>query len=130
MDEQAVEEVLRAEREWLRAHLQLDVDTLDRLMAPDYFRIDDRGEVLDREEVLASMRSGDRGWDEARSDEHDVRVYGGTAVVAGRWRARGTNASQSFDYAARYVSVWVRRGGGWKMVSDQSTPITQARQAG
>ena len=68
----AVEQVLEAEREWLRAYL---------------------------------------------------RVYGTTAVVVGRWRDKGVNAGQPFDYAARYVSVWVKRDGEWRMVSDQSTPI-------
>jgi ketosteroid isomerase-like protein len=119
----AVEEVLGAEREWALAHLRLDVRALDRLMAPEYIQIDDRGGVVSREQVLASFESGERSWEEARSDEHDVRVYGNTAVVVGRWRARGANAGQHFDYAARYVSVWVERGGGWRMVSDQSTPI-------
>ncbi len=120
----AVEEVLRAEREWLLAHLRLDVSALDRLMAPDYAQIDAGGRVVGREEVLASLRSGERGWEEAHSDEHRVRLYGDdVAVVVGRWRARGTNAGRDFDYAARYVAVWVRRDGRWRMVSDQATPI-------
>lgn len=85
-------------------------------MAPDYLRVDAEGRCVGREQVLASFRSGERGWEEARSDEHRVRVYGDTAVVVGRWRARGTNAGQSFDYAARYVAAWVSRGGRWRMV--------------
>jgi ketosteroid isomerase-like protein len=120
----AVEQVLRGEREWLLAHLQLDVDALDRLMAPDYSQIDDRGRGVGKEQALASFRSGERGWEEAHSDEHDVRIYGDTAVVVGRWQARGANAEQPFDYAARYVSVWVEHDGEWRMVSDQATPIT------
>jgi ketosteroid isomerase-like protein len=119
----AVERVLRAEREWLLAHLRLDVDALDRLMAPDYVQIDDKGRAVSKEQVLASFRSGERGWEAAHSDEHDVRIYGSTAVVTGRWRARGANAGQPFDYAARYVSVWVEHDGEWRMVSDHSTPI-------
>ena len=75
------------------------------------------------EQVLASFRSGERYWAEARSDEHHVRVYGDAAVVVGRWRARGQNGADAFDYQARYVSVWVRRDAGWLMVSDQSTPM-------
>ena len=118
-----VERVLQAESEWLLAHLRLDGDTLDRLMAPDYTQIDDRGRIVSREQVLASFRTGERWWDEAHSDEHDVRVYGNTAVVTGRWRARGANAGRPFDYAARYVSVWVENDGEWRMVSDHSTQI-------
>ncbi|MGH3144506.1 MAG: nuclear transport factor 2 family protein [Rubrobacter sp.] len=97
----AAEEVLRAEREWLLAHLRLDVPALEGLMAPDYAQIDSEGSVVGREQVLDSFRSGERGWSEAHSDEHSVRVYGNTAVVVGRWRARGTNAGLTFDYAAR-----------------------------
>jgi ketosteroid isomerase-like protein len=119
-----VEQVLLAEHEWLLAHLQLDVPALERLMDSDYLQIDARGEAVGKEQVLASFRSGERLWTEAHSDGHHVRVYGNTAVVVGRWQARGTNAGQHFDYQARYVSVWVRRDGGWRMVSDQSTPIT------
>ena len=121
----AVEQVLRAEREWLLAHLRLDVQALDRLMAPEYSQIGGRGRVVGKEQVLESFRSGGRGWDEAYSDDHEVRIYGDTAaVVIGRWRARGVNAGQPFDYAARYVSAWVKSDGEWRMVSDRSTPIT------
>jgi len=100
----AVEEVLGAERDWLSAHLRLDVTALDRLMAPDYVQIDDSGGLVDKEEVLASFRSGGRNWTEAHSDDHRVRVYGEVAVVVGRWRARGTNTGKAFDYVARYVA--------------------------
>jgi ketosteroid isomerase-like protein len=118
----AVKQVLRAEREWLVTHLRLDVQALDRLMAPEYIQIDAR--AVSKDEVLGSFQSGGRGWDEAHSDDHDVRIYGNTAVVLGRWRARGINAGEPFDYAARYASVWVESDGEWRMVSDQSTPIT------
>jgi len=107
-------------------HLRLDVAALDALMAPDYAQIDAAGRIVGREEILASFRSGERGWIEAHSDEHRVRLYGDVAVVVGRWRAKGENAGQAFDYAARYVAVWARRDGRWLMVSDQATPIASA----
>ena len=61
MDEQAdrasaADQVLRAEREWLLAHLRLDVRALDRLMAPGYSQIDDKGRIVSKEQVLASLR--------------------------------------------------------------------------
>ena len=78
---------------------------------------------MGKEQALASFRSGEHGWEVAHSDEHDVRIYGDTAVV-GCWRARDANAGQPLDYAARYVSVWVEHDGEWRMVSDLATPIT------
>ncbi|MCH7663227.1 MAG: nuclear transport factor 2 family protein [Chloroflexi bacterium] len=53
----------------------------------------------------------------------NINVYGQTAVVVGRWRAKGVNEGVPFDYAARYVSVWVKNAGAWRIVSDQSTEI-------
>jgi ketosteroid isomerase-like protein len=117
------EEVIRAEQEWLRAHLECDVDVLGRLMAEEYSLIGQKGEVLKKEQILATFRAGERHWDRAESDQLEVRVYGEVAVVTGRWTAKGATAGLPFDYAARYVSVWVKRDGRWQMVSDQSTPI-------
>ena len=119
----AVEQILQPEREWLLAHLDCDVAELDRLMADEYTQVNDKGKVVRKAEVIASFESGARHWDEARSDELQVRVYGEAAVVIGRWQARGVNAGQAFEYAARYVAMWVWRDGRWQMVSDQSTEI-------
>jgi len=117
-------QVIEAERQWLDAHLKLDLVLLDRLMADEYLQVNDRGELLNKQQVVASFKSGNRYWQEARSGDYKVRVYGEVAVVYGCWRAKGVNAGLSFDYAARYVSVWVYRDGRWQMVSDQSTTIT------
>ena len=119
-----IEEVLQVEREWVEAHRQLDVATLERLMADDYFVIRTDGSMAGKEEDLASYRKGDRHWEYAEGDQYDVRIYGHTAVLSGRWRARGVNAGQPFDYAARFLSVFVKRDGRWQMVAAQSTPFS------
>ena len=115
----AAEEVLRAEREWLSAHLRLDVSALERLMAPDYVQIDGEGRLVDKEDVLSAFRLGGRSWDEAHSDELQVRSYGNVAVVVGRWRARGTNTGLTFDYAALRRRV----GSSRRTVADGQRPV-------
>ena len=122
-DSEFVSQVLQAEREWVLAHLNCDVAALGRLMADEYAQINSAGGIVRKTDVIASFESGVRHWDEAHSDELQVQVYGEAAVVIGRWQARGVNAGQTFDYSARYVSVWVWRDGRWQMVSDQSTEI-------
>ena len=117
------QEVRQVEREWVEAHRQLDVSTLERLMADDYFVIRSDGSVAGKQEDLDSYRAGDRHWEYAEGDQYDIRIYGHTAVLTGRWRARGVNAGQSFDYEARFLSVYVKRDGRWQMVAAQSTPF-------
>ena len=117
-------QVIEAERQWLSAHLKLDLVLLDRLMADEFLQVNDRGELLSKQQVIASFKSGNRYWQEANSGEYKVQVYNEMAVICGSWQAKSVNTGQSFDYAARYVSVWVYRDKRWQMVSDQSTTIT------
>lgn len=105
------------------AHLNSDVESLDHLMGDDYMQVSSTGSIVSKAEYIASIESGARHWDEAHSDELHVRVYGEAAIVIGRWQARGFNAGQTFDYSARYMSVWVWRDDRWQLVSDQSTDL-------
>ncbi|MBN2336251.1 nuclear transport factor 2 family protein [Candidatus Bathyarchaeota archaeon] len=82
------------------------------------------GSVFGKAEALRDYQPRVRYWELAESDDYRIRVYGDTAVVIGRWTARGVNRGERFDYQARYTSVWVREGGFWRMVSDQSTEIS------
>jgi ketosteroid isomerase-like protein len=119
-----IETVLSTERAWTEAHRHGDTATIARLMAPDYAKIQPDGTVIGREAALASYAPEERLWEIAQGDEYDVRVYGDTAVVIGRWTARGVNHGVRFDYRARFLSVYVRRDGTWQMVAEQSTEIT------
>lgn len=111
------------ERAWTEAHLRGDVATIARLMADDYVKIQPDGSVLDRAAALASYVPEERAWELAEGDEYDVRLYGDTAVVVGRWTARGVNHGLRFDYRARFLSIYVWRDGHWQMVAEQSTEI-------
>ena len=118
-----VQEVLTVERAWTDAHLSGDVQTLEAIMAFDYVKIQPDGSLSDKPATLASYQPEQRTWELAQGDEYDVRIYGDVAVVIGRWTARGINNGQRFDYAARFLSIYVRRDGRWQMVAEQSTDI-------
>jgi ketosteroid isomerase-like protein len=124
LEQALIEEVLQAEQAWVEAHQQLDLAAIERLMGEDYTIIRSDGSVIGKVEALASYASGTREWESAESDEYQVRLYGETAVLIGRWRAKGVNAGQPFDYAARFTAIYIKRDGYWQLVSDQSTPIT------
>lgn len=124
-DMDAVTEVMAVEHEWTQAHLRGDVATIARLMAEDYLKIESDGSVSDRAVTLAKYTPETRYWDKAEGDEYNVRIYGDTALVIGRWTARGMNNGARFDYAARFMSVYVKRDGRWQMVAEQSTEIPQ-----
>ncbi|MGD8822005.1 MAG: nuclear transport factor 2 family protein [Anaerolineales bacterium] len=124
-DDQTLLQVMAAEQAWVQAHLDLDLERLEHIMAEDYLAVGLEGELIDKAQTLASYGSGERLWEVAEGDEYTVHLYQNTAIVYGRWRAKGINKGQSFDYTARFISVYVVLDGRWQMVSAQSSPIKQ-----
>jgi ketosteroid isomerase-like protein len=123
INEDYVVAVERAERALAQAHLDMDLEAIAAALHPDYIIIQPGGAIETREQVLASYRGGGRRWDEAQVSDLQARIYEDTAVVVGRWQARGGNQGQPFDYSARFLSVWVSTAGGWKNVAYQATEI-------
>jgi len=121
-----IAEVLQAEEALATAHQQLDLDAFARLLHPDYAIIQPGGRIESKADTLASLRAGGRYWEIARSDQLEVRLYGRTAVVIGRWRGKGQNGPQAFDYSARFLAVWVKGPAGWQMVASQATDLGEA----
>ena len=115
------EQVLRSEEALAKAHLKLDLEALERLLHPDYVIIQPGGVIEGKEETMASLRAGGRFWEIAQNADMVVRLYGNTAVVTGRWRGKGINNGEPFDYSARFLSVWTRESGVWLNVASQST---------
>ena len=118
-----IQAVLAAEQAWVTAHRKLNPQVLEAMMAKEYKAIQSDGSVIDKAAELASYQSGDRFWEYAESDEYQVEILGDTAVLIGRWRAKGINTGERFNYAARFMAVYVRREGRWQILAAQSTPI-------
>jgi len=120
---QATTVVIQAEQALAAAHLTLDITTIDRFLHPDYVIVQTGGVQEDKAQFLASLRSGDRHWNIAESDELEVRLHDTTAVVTGRWHGRGRHGAEHFDYYARFLSVWVQAEGNWRNVAYMATEV-------
>lgn len=116
-------EILLAENALAEAHISLDIEVIDSLLHSDYSIIQPGGKVETKADVLASYRSNQRFWSIAKSDKLDIRLYGDTAVVFGRWMAKGKNGEEKFDYSSRFLSIWLNEDNKWKNVAFQSTDI-------
>jgi len=60
-----------------------------------------------------------------QSDEVRVKVYGNTAVMTGRFTAKGKLIDKNIDIRERYTAVWVKRRGRWRLVAEQGNLIKQ-----
>jgi ketosteroid isomerase-like protein len=105
---------------WYQAWPGKDAATVERLMADDYIYFAPNGLVLDRQTVLAIIRSPRYRLDHGRRTEVVVRAVGHDAVVVRhRWRGDGSFEGTSFGDDNRCVMVWEKRAGERRLVMDQ-----------
>ncbi len=121
--DRSVEEVIAAERRWVQAHRDLDLEALEDMLDDNYVQIRADGSVIGKQEALKSYRSGKRRWDHAESDQYRATVIGNSAILVGRWIGRGENDGEPFDYTARFMAFYVNRDGKLLLAADQSTPL-------
>ena len=120
---QSKKEIIKAERCWVQAHLDLDLEIIESMLAEDYTQIRSDGTVAGKQETLESYRNGKRSWEKAESDQYQINLLGDSAVLIGRWRGKGESGGKPFDYSARFMCIFVKRNGKWLIAADQSTPI-------
>ena len=105
---------------WYQAWLEKDAATVERLMADDYTYVAPNGLVLDRQAVLAIIRSPSYQLDHGGRTEVVVRAVGrDAAVVRHRWQGAGSFEGTSFTDDNRCVMVWEKQAGEWLLVMDQ-----------
>jgi ketosteroid isomerase-like protein len=116
---QAIDAVLATDRQLDRAWNDNDVGALDRLWADDYLFIGWTGEIMDKHERLAAIRSGRFQVQSVESDEVKVRVFNDVAFLTDRERIR-TNGDQ---ITVRSTRAFIFRSGRWQLVTAQKTRV-------
>ena len=122
-DDGAERALLRANREYDEALVRGDAEALERIYADEFVYTTFDGTVRDKSQQIAFTRSGDLKLESGRSDDVTVRVYGNTAVMTGRFTAKGQFRGEKIDVRERYTAVWVKSGGRWRLVAEQGNEI-------
>jgi ketosteroid isomerase-like protein len=129
-DKTQTEQAIRAlERQLSEAVVRGDRAIFDRLFADDFTHTSHTGAFKTKAEWMAEGKSADRQpgkttYDAYQADDLAVRIYGETAVVTGRLSPKGTNAQgKPMSGQYRFLRVWVKRGGDWRVVAFQGTRI-------
>ena len=105
---------------WFQAWLDKDAATVERLAAEDYVYIGPNGLVLDRQAILAIVRSPSYRLDHGNRSEIVVRALGDSAaVVRHRYQGAGSFEGRSFTDDHRCMSVWQKSAGQWRIVVEQ-----------
>lgn len=102
-----------------------DRAALAGLMAEEYRFVAMNGAVERREWVVGAERGEGRPAVELRRLDvrpDEVVVRGDTAIVLSRMEIDASVAGRPLEPSMRVLSVWVRDGGGWRLLARSITP--------
>ncbi len=121
-------EAREIERLYDVATLHNDGDWFQRMFADDYISYGPRGEVVNKEQYIRDLVSRDLVWDSVAAKDITIRIYGNTAIAAGRFFGKGKFKGTPLDERQRFTSVLIKRDGRWLIVAEHCSNLAPADQ--
>ena len=119
-----IEAVRQAEHAWAQAAIKGDAAALDKILADDLTHTHGGGRTETKAQFLEAIRSGAQKYEAIDYGEIKVRIYGLTAIVTSEPNIRTVNSGQPSSSHSRFLHVFVKQGGKWRLVAHQSTRMT------
>ena len=114
----------------MKALIKRDMSVLESFTAEDYTGTSPDGAFYTRAQARDSITSGDYVLESAELDDMKVRVYGDTAVLTGRSTEKSKYKGQDVSGQYRFIDVFVKQGGRWRVVASQVTRIAPQETQG
>lgn len=121
-----VAELTRLSDAWDKAIVRKDEKAIADNMAEDFRQIDPAANLETKKSFVAGILDPKLTIDPYTVEEFEVRLYGDTALLSGRTHMTGKYDGKVFESNYRYIDIYVRRDGAWKIVSVQITRIPPA----
>jgi hypothetical protein len=104
------------------ALVQVELNTLDRLLADDYVYQNDLGTRLTKQQILTLFRTGNLRYDYVTSTNSRVVVDNtlSKGVLTSQAQSKGRLQGQPFNDKYAYTNTYEKRGSGWQLVSGRA----------
>jgi|SRR5215469_2890327 len=107
------------EDEWLASRLRGDLESTERLLDERYQGHTSDGLAQNKEDFLRSVQSSGSRYAESEQTDRTLRVLGDAAVSTGVVTLRSPEKFHSF----RYLRVFSKNSGEWRLVASQATRL-------
>ena len=108
---------------WDAAIVRKDEKAIADNMAEDFRQIDGQANYETKKSFVAGIVDPKLAIDPYTVEDFEVRIFGDTALLYGRSSMTGKYDGKPFVSNYRYIDIYVRRNGEWKIVSVQITRI-------
>lgn len=115
---------LRAQADrWDKAIVAKRRADIEANMADDFRQIDGVGDIETKQSFVEGLIDPKLTINPYTVEDFEVRLYGDVALLSGRTQMTGAYDGKPFTSHYRYIDIYVRRGGAWKIVSVQITKL-------
>lgn len=123
-EEQAL---MKIEQELVDALIKGDVSANERYLADTYIFTAPDGTVMNKEQGIADLKSGDLKFESSKLDDMKVQSYGNTAVVTYRTTDKGNYKGNDLSGQYRWTDVFVKQSGRWQIVAGHGARLAQPK---
>ena len=117
----AESEVLQADERRFDAMKKGDWAALDAALADDLTYVHSTARLETKAEHIANLRAGKPHYRGIAPRDRRARVHGDVGIVNGVSEMHVENAGKEQRFTVRYLAVYAKAGGAWRMIAWQST---------
>ncbi|MFZ6768389.1 nuclear transport factor 2 family protein [Undibacterium sp. Di26W] len=120
-----VAELKRLSDAWDQAIIRKDRAAIESNMTEDFRQIDGSGNIETKTSFVDGLVSDKLVLDPYTVEDFEVRLYDNVALLSGRTQMTGRYDGKPFKSHYRYIDIYIKRNGKWKIVSVQISKIPQ-----
>ncbi len=117
------QEIKALQGQVVQAILKSDTSVLEKYYADDYVAIHGDGKLTTKAQEIENFKAGITKYESITVREAKIRIYGETAVVNAFASVKTVVNGRPYAGDVRNTRVWVKDGGGWKLVVFQTTRV-------
>jgi ketosteroid isomerase-like protein len=125
-DQSIIAEIESLEARRRKALVDQDLAAIGAMMDDSLLYVHSSAVAEDKALYLKKLTDSHYLYSDLKSIRRDYRVLGDVVLANGDLQITARVGGTDKIIMSRYLQAWVRRPGGWKMVSWQSTPIPQS----
>jgi ketosteroid isomerase-like protein len=126
-NDKAAQEVIEFRNRYIEAEENRDIAFLERILADDFFALNPQGKLLDKAGQLENLKRPDRTLKVLNPRETQVRFYAGgdVAILTEHVTVDGQDKGRPFGGEYRFLRVFAKQEGKWKVVLAQGSPMPE-----
>src|SRR6202521_3929013 len=124
-NDKCAQEVIECRNRYIEAEENRDMAFLDKILADDFFALNPQGKLLDKAGKLENLKRPDRTLKVLNPRETHVQFYasGNVAILTEHVTVDGTDKGRPFGGEYRFLRVFAKQDGNWKVVLAQGSPM-------